>query len=175
MWRFFRKHIEAYGIGAVFGLMLFLLINVAMGRDILPAPRRAFTRIETPVVETDPQQLYVANCQACHQAEGQGMAGAFPPLAGSSWVTEDPETPIRILLRGLQGPIEVNGETFNGVMPAQGHLSDEQIANVLTHVRSSFGNEAGPVEPALVATIRAELSSQTAAWTAEELQAARAQ
>ena len=173
MWRFFRKHIETYGIGAVFGLMIFLLINVAMGRDILPAPRRQFETIAPPVIETDPEKLFAANCAACHQAEGQGLAGQFPPLAGSSWVTQDPETPVRIVLLGLQGPIEVEGQTYNGIMPPQGHLNDEQIANLVTYVRSNFGNDASPVEPSVVASIRSELSGRNNSWSAEELSALR--
>ena len=169
MWKFFRKHIETYGIGAVFGLMIFLLINVALGRDILPAPRRAHETIAPPVIETDPEKIFATNCAACHQAEGQGLAGQFPPLAGSSWVTEDPETPVRIVLLGLQGAIEVEGQTYNGIMPPQAHLNDEQIANLITYVRSSFGNDASPVEPSLVASIRSELSGRTNSWTAGEL------
>jgi len=174
--KFFVEHLEAYGIGAVFGAMAFLLINVAIGRDILPSERRPHEEITGPIIETDPERIYASTCAACHQAEAQGMAGQFPPLAGSSWLAGDPETPIRIVLAGLSGPIDVEGQTYNGIMPAQSHLNDEQIANVLTYVRSNFGNDASPIEPSLVATLRAELAGRTTPWNGgAELEALRSQ
>ncbi|MGH7790703.1 MAG: c-type cytochrome, partial [Thermodesulfobacteriota bacterium] len=81
----------------------------------------------------DGAQVYTSICTACHQANGMGLPGAFPPLAGSEWVTKDPETPIRIVLHGLEGPIEVKGTTYNNIMPEWGSkLSNEEIAAVLT-------------------------------------------
>ena len=161
--------LERGGIGAAFGIMVFLLINVAAGRAIIPGERRPHEAIAIPVVEMDPARLYATTCNQCHQAGGTGIPGQYPPLAGSSWVARDAETPIRVLLAGLQGPIEVSGNTFNNVMPAQSHLTDEQIAVLLTYVRSNFGNQASPVEPATVTAVRQSLSGRTTAWTAEEL------
>lgn len=124
---------------------------------------------DTEPVPVDGGALYAAQCQACHQATGQGLAGAFPPLAGSEWVTQDPETPIKILLAGLGGPIEVNGNTYNGAMPAFGAVfKDDEIAAVLTHVRSSWGNEAEAITAEQVAAIREEIGSR-GTWTAGEL------
>lgn len=161
MLKYLVKNLESWGIGAVFGVMVFLLLNVAMGRDILPGARRTFEPIEPPVIELDPERLYMSTCASCHQANGQGLPGQFPPLAESSWVTGDPETVIRIVLLGLTGPVEVQGTVYNGVMPAQGHLNDEQIANVVSYVRTNFGNDAGEVDPALVAEVRAALAGRT--------------
>jgi len=118
--------------------------------------------------------LYAVQCVACHQQTGLGVSGVFPPLGGSSWVTEDPETPVRILLFGIQGAIEVEGEIYNGQMPAFGHLSDEDIAKLVSHIRTSYGNDAGEVEPALVTQLRAELSDRDGPWQGGgELSAAR--
>lgn len=110
-----------------------------------------------------------ATCMACHQSEGQGQAGVFPPLAGSEWVVGPVENLVRIQLRGLNGPIEVAGQTYDNQMPAQAYQSDEQIAAVLTYVRNSWGNEASPVEPATVAEWRAKEEGQTGMLTVSDL------
>lgn len=104
----------------------------------------------------DGKALY-ATCAACHQAEGQGIPGAFPPLAESEWVNGPVENLIRIQLRGLTGPITVKGVEYNSVMPAQAQQSDEQIAAVLTYIRSSFGNDSGPVTADQVKALRGEV------------------
>lgn len=134
------------------------------------APETALA--DDPIVAGE--AVYLRSCQACHQASGLGAAGAFPPLIGSDWVTGPPETVVRIVLDGLQGPITVAGETYQGVMPAwRDLLSDDEIAAVATFVRQWDTNEAGAVEPELVAELRAATEARAgSAWTAEELQAA---
>jgi mono/diheme cytochrome c family protein len=109
-------------------------------------------------------------CFACHQANGLGLPGAFPPLAGSSIVTEaDTGKIIRIVLHGLQGPIEVKGVKFNSLMPAQGaQLNDKEIADALTYVRNAWGNTAAPVTVEAVAGVRAQVQRPTP-WTWDEL------
>ena len=79
-------------------------------------------------------------CADCHQSTGLGLAGQFPPLAGSEWVLgEGPNRIIRIVLNGVQGPIEVKGQAFNNAMPAQKDiLKDDQIAAVLTFIRNQW-------------------------------------
>jgi mono/diheme cytochrome c family protein len=111
------------------------------------------------------------NCMACHQGDGKGIAGQFPPLAGSEWVLGDTRVLARILLHGLGGPIEVAGKTYDGPMPAWQRLSDAQIAGVLTYIRSSFGNTAAPVDEAQIAQARTETAERRAPWTPQELQA----
>lgn len=117
------------------------------------------------------EQLYSQQCVACHQADGQGVAGAFPPLDGSNWVVgDDGGVPIRILLAGLSGPVEVKGETYNGVMPGFGGAwDDEQIAAAVSYIRQAWGNEEGEVSPERVAEIRAEIGSRSP-YSAGELQ-----
>lgn len=90
------------------------------------------------------RQVFTTNCTACHQSEGQGIPGAFPPLAGSDFLMQDRNRSIRIVARGLNGPIVVKGQHYDGVMPALG-LSDEDTANVLTYIRNSWGNNGGMV------------------------------
>ncbi len=103
----------------------------------------------------DGQAAYLANCAACHQPDGKGLKGAFPPLAQSSWLAEHSvDDAIGILLKGLSGPVQVNGDTYNSVMPPVAHLSDADIAAILTHVYSNFGNQAQTVTPAQVAAVR---------------------
>lgn len=115
-------------------------------------------------------QVYASRCAACHQATGQGMPNVAPRLAGSDWVSGDPKRLIRVVMHGLQGPIVVSGEPFVGVMPPWGpSLSDEEIAGVLTYVRSAWENAASPVTVEAVAEIRSADASRSTPWTAEEL------
>jgi mono/diheme cytochrome c family protein len=124
-------------------------------------------------VAQDPKMLgkrVFANCVACHQPTGQGLAGAYPPLAGSEWAAGPEERIIRIVLDGLSGPITVKNTQFNNSMPAFGtQLRDEQIANVLTYVRSEWGNNAPAVSPERVKEIRATVAGRTGPWSPEEL------
>lgn len=110
-----------------------------------------------------------ANCQACHQADGRGVPGNYPPLAGSSWVTGSPETLVRILLHGVEGELEVGGRRYNQAMPPWKHLRDEQLAAVATYVRGAWGNAAPPVEVDTVGAVRAATAARSRAWTMAEL------
>jgi cytochrome c oxidase cbb3-type subunit 2 len=114
-------------------------------------------------------------CFTCHQANGEGLAGQFPPLAGSDWVLGDKDRLIMISMYGLMGEIEVNGVKYNNVMAPPGippgSLTDEQIANVLTYIRNDWGNSASAVSPEEVATVRASLTGRAPMqmFTAAEL------
>jgi len=124
---------------------------------------------------TDPvaagQRVFANNCASCHQASGQGMPGAFPPVVGSEWVTGAPETLGRIILHGLQGPVQVAGQTYNGAMPAwKDVLKDEEIAAVATYMRQWAPNAAPPMTAEQVSALRAAHADRTTPWTAEELQ-----
>lgn len=121
------------------------------------------------------KRVYVANCMTCHQANGAGVAGVYPPLAGSEWVLEPQHEKhiIKIVLHGLNGPITVKGNTYNNAMtPFGGILRDDQVANVLTYIRSEWGNSAPAITAEQVAAIRAEFGSR-APWTAAELMDAK--
>jgi mono/diheme cytochrome c family protein len=114
--------------------------------------------------------VFNSRCAMCHQADGRGVPGAFPPLAGSEYVNGDPGRLARIVLRGLTGQVTVAGATFDGAMPAwAGQLSDAEIAAVLTHVRSSFGNASPGVSATLVASERAATATRTTPWTVGDL------
>jgi nitrite reductase (NO-forming)/hydroxylamine reductase len=87
------------------------------------------------------QAAYLANCAACHQPDGKGLAGAFPPLAGSDFLSANtPATVLSSILKGITGKLKVNGVDYDGVMPAMSHLSDEEIANIVGYVYASWGN-----------------------------------
>jgi mono/diheme cytochrome c family protein len=116
------------------------------------------------------ERLYQNNCQGCHQQSGRGVPGAFPPVVGSPWVTGAPETLVRILLHGLQGPVEVAGTTYNGAMPPWKEvLKDEEIAAVATYLRQWSPNAAPAVGGEQVATLRRAHADRTQAWTEPEL------
>ncbi|KGO89586.1 c-type cytochrome [Flavobacterium suncheonense] len=95
------------------------------------------------------KEVYSKTCIACHQANGQGVPNAFPPLAKSDYLNKDVNRAIRTVINGLSGPVTVNGKNFNAMMTPQA-LSDEQIADVLTYVYSSWGNNGTKVTPAMV-------------------------
>jgi nitrite reductase (NO-forming) len=90
-------------------------------------------------------QLYTKYCLTCHQADGKGVRGIFPPLTGNARVTGSPMDIMRIVVFGLEGQITVNERDYNQVMPPQGYLTDKQIADILSYVRSSWENKASPI------------------------------
>jgi ubiquinol-cytochrome c reductase cytochrome b subunit len=98
-------------------------------------------------------QVFASNCSTCHGATGQGLPGSFPPLANNPTVTGDPNKVIGIVLDGLHAPITVNGQSYNGQMPPwKGTLTNKEIADVITYIRGSLGNnKASPVTEAQVA------------------------
>ncbi len=101
------------------------------------------------------ETLFQTHCAACHQATGQGLAGAFPPLAESDYLLEDPERAARAVIKGLSGPITVNGTDYNSVMPALAYLKDQEVADIVTYTLNAWGNDGGEVNAAQVAAIRA--------------------
>ena len=143
--------------------------------DIIPlADQGVLTRVddEEPQV-VDPMVLggeIYSNCAACHQADGQGIQGTFPPLVGTERVLGDPRPFVAILLNGIQGPLEVDGVLYNNLMPAWDQFSDQEMAAVMTYVRQSWGNDAEAVEPELVAQVRDALVDRDEPWTDDELE-----
>jgi mono/diheme cytochrome c family protein len=135
------------------------------------AAEQASNAVADPVAAG--RQIFTQRCQSCHQENGRGIAGAFPALVGSEWVTGPEETVVRILLYGLKGPITVAGSQYNGLMPAwRDQLTDQEIGAVATYIRQWAPNRAGPVTAEGVAALRAANASRSAPWTAEELRAA---
>jgi mono/diheme cytochrome c family protein len=139
----------------------------------LPPPSEAGPSTDDPASKAakEGMAVFLAQCSPCHQADGNGVSGQFPPLAGSEWVlAEGPNRIIRIVLNGLSGPIQVKGSEYNSVMNGfRDSMDDKQIANVLTYIRNSWGNKAGMVTPAEVAAIRASTKDRTEAWGSVDL------
>ncbi|MEI6950194.1 cytochrome c [Paraflavisolibacter sp. H34] len=101
--------------------------------------------------------VYASACLACHQADGGGVPNLNPPLVQTSWVLGPKAVLIRQIVKGSSGTVEIDGERYHNTMPAMPHLTDQQIADVLTYVRNSFGNKASGVTPAEVKAIRAKV------------------
>jgi len=95
--------------------------------------------------------VYNKYCLTCHQSDGSGVPNMHPPLGPGSWVEKEPAELIAIMMKGLSGKIEVNGEEYKNFMPSHAQLTNEEIANVLSYVRSSFGNSLEPVTVEMVA------------------------
>ncbi len=100
------------------------------------------------------KQVYIANCQSCHMEGGEGVAGVFPPLAKSTNLMKDPNRAIKAIVHGVSGEITVNGEKYNMDMPAQSHLSDQEVADVVNYIQNNWGNKAKAVTPAQVKASR---------------------
>jgi mono/diheme cytochrome c family protein len=101
--------------------------------------------------------VYGVNCLSCHQADGGGVGNLNPPLYNTDWITGNKSKLVQMVLKGSRGQVEIDGETFHNTMPAQAHLTDQQIADVLTYIRNSFGNKASVVTPAEVKAVRAKV------------------
>ncbi|MGO2132890.1 MAG: c-type cytochrome [Halomonas sp.] len=140
-----------------------------IGKPMLGGDSRSVVELPAAGAAVDGEALFGVHCSACHQASGQGVPGAFPPLVGSHWVQGDPAVPVAIVHDGLQGPIEVEGQSFQGVMPAfAGKLSNAEIAGIITYARQAWGNDADPVDASLVES-HAEEFGERGAWSALEL------
>ena len=100
------------------------------------------------------EAVYKRTCIACHMANGMGAPNQNPPLANTDWVTGDQNRLITIVLEGMTEPVEVNGERYTNIMAPHDFLSDQEIADVLTYIRNSFGNQASEIMPEQVAALR---------------------
>lgn len=116
----------------------------------------------------DGRRIFTMACQACHQAEGQGLPSVFPPLAGSEWVQGAPEVLTRIVLHGVTGALTVSGTLYQGEMPAFGHqFNDAELAALLSFIRSAWGNDQPAIEAPLVAAVRKATASRHHPWAGE--------
>jgi glucose/arabinose dehydrogenase/cytochrome c5 len=141
------------------------------GKEQLAAmeKRKGLSHIRTPDIKTDNlnkgiaapgEKVYDIYCSTCHQKDGKGASGRFPPLAGTDWVTGDKTRLITLVLNGLDGTITVNGESFINAMPQHSFLTDEEAANVLSYIRQNFGNKASAIKPEEVKKIRNSITPQ---------------
>jgi mono/diheme cytochrome c family protein len=121
------------------------------------------------------KRLFTQNCVVCHQSSGMGVAGQFPPLVDSEWVVGGDWVAenhlVKILLAGMQGPMQVKGVTYNNAMPPWAQLKDAEIAGILTYIRTEWGNNATPITADFVAKIRAASADRKEPWTQKELKA----
>jgi nitrite reductase (NO-forming)/hydroxylamine reductase len=152
--------------GRIFFLILVALLIQACGQgQDQGAPATSDTAVHDAEVASGAigdvmargEAVYLANCAACHQPTGQGLVGAFPPLADSDYLLGDRRQVMQAALFGLSGPITVNGVDYNGVMPSMGFLPDQDLADALTYVLGSWGNSGSAVSVEEVAALRAEL------------------
>lgn len=128
--------------------------STASAVDGKTQPAATNTSTANPEKLAQGKQIYEQYCLACHQTDGRGVSGMYPPVAASDWVQGDKTRLINVLLNGLQGEIKVNGETYNQVMPAHNFLKDEEIAAVLTYVRQNFGNTGDEINTKEVTALR---------------------
>jgi glucose/arabinose dehydrogenase len=103
------------------------------------------------------EKLYQINCRVCHQQNGQGDGIRFPSIAKTDWVNGNKDTLIGVILKGLEGPIKINGQPFHGAMPKFSQLPDRDIASILTYIRQNFGNKADSVSKTSVTIVRQRL------------------
>jgi mono/diheme cytochrome c family protein len=131
------------------------LAGCAKGSRSSAAASASAAAANNPASASDGGAVYVANCSSCHQTNGQGAPGAFPPLAGNPTVTGNPVAVIAIVKNGLDGRVVVNGQAYSGIMPRwKGVLSDDQIASVITYIRSSWKNHASGVSVAQAQAVK---------------------
>lgn len=159
-------------MGALFMWGLLYISHAYMGEDSYEGDTRTVevTPVAGAVIAAiDGGEIYQGKCVACHQANGAGVPGAFPPLAGSEWVLGDAERLVHIPLHGIQGSLTVKGATYNGMMPVFGEaLTDGEIAAVLTYVRSQWGNKASAVAEETVKKVRQATKDKTTPYNGDE-------
>src|SRR5204863_6279020 len=150
------------------------------GLDPLGGAPRTSKKNQNPLtqaVELTPaergKKIFSANCATCHQMSGTGVAGQYPPLAGSEYVNGGTKRLGMIVLKGLQGPLTVKGQQFGTAVmqPWDKTLSDAKISDVITYIRQEWGNTGGPVTPDAIAGLRKELANHPNSFTEPELKA----
>src|ERR1700756_932254 len=178
--------IAIYGLAVFFGgayLGRYSGNFISGGLDPMGAPPPAKKAAAGPgggeqVAELSPRdrgkKIFAANCQTCHQANGLGVPGQYPPLAGSEFTTGGSRRPAMIVLKGLQGPVKVKGQKFGAAVmqPWDKTLTDQKIADVMTYERSDWGNGASPVTAEQIAALRKELASHPESFTEHDILAA---
>nr|WP_230687843.1 cytochrome c [Hymenobacter ruricola] len=126
----------------------------AQKKPVAKAPAKQPAAGVSAAVLAAGKAVYTQNCLSCHQADGGGVDGLNPPLSKTDYVLGDKPRLINVLVNGLRG-VDIDGEPYHNAMPAQTHLTDQQMADVLTFVRNSFGNKASAVTVGEVKAVRA--------------------
>lgn len=166
------------GIAVLAPIGLVALTGLGMLLSRAVAPPAAVPAAAAPpsaafhLAADDPQlgRRAFVHCQGCHQPDGAGIAGNFPPLRGSGWLQGDPQAAILIVLHGFDARGEPGRARWNGVMPGYGgQLADHEVAGLLTWARSQWGNAGSAILPAQVAALRARFAERQRAWSPAEL------
>ena len=140
-----------------------------------PAKKGGGAQGQEQQVELSPRdrgkKIFAANCQTCHQSNGQGVPGQYPPLAGSEFTNGGSRRMAMIVLKGLQGPVKVKGQQFGSAVmqPWDKTLTDQKIADVMTYERSDWGNNASPVTAEQIAALRKELASHPESFGEQDI------
>lgn len=137
------------------GLVLILLFSCSSENRDASKKQLPSGKISSPAQREHPGKLvYMQFCLACHMENGEGVPGLYPPLTQTAAVLGDKSDLISIVLNGMEGPIEVNGENYNNIMAKLDYLQDQQVADVLSFVRTNFGNNASEVTVSEVQAVR---------------------
>ena len=154
-------------LGAMAMWGAFYIYATPSGEDSAYGDQRTVADLRPPVTAVgavstvNGKQVYGAKCAACHQATGLGVAGVFPPLADSEWVLGDDKRLINILLHGVNGAMVVKGVEYKGAMPAWKSMSDEELAAVMTYIRTDWGNQAPAITALAVKAQREATANRT--------------
>ena len=157
-----RRIVNRLIFSVLFAIVLISCQNTSENKKVEPVKTTEVSAdltknspVQTATVKEHPGKVvYEKECLTCHQADGSGVPNMHPPLGSGSWVGKDPKELIAIMMKGLSGKIEVSGEVYKNFMPSHAKLSDEEIADVLSYIRSSFGNNFEPVTTQMVSKIR---------------------
>lgn len=146
-----------------------------LGTYLGPSPPPAQSATATPETKTPPDgaAVYGAQCAACHQPNGQGVAGQFPPLAGNRDLFLDKTYALRVVLFGIEGSVSIGGKAYNGIMPPFSHLSDAETAAVVNYLRGAWGNDKLKPGDMTAATEADAQAARATAMTAEAVHAYR--
>lgn len=145
----------------VLGIMVCLFVAItAFSQTKKPAAKGSV--VSKATIESG-KKVYEQYCLSCHQVDGNGVPMMNPPLVKTKWVLGNKKQLIGIVLKGFNDEIEINGQTFSNPMPSQAHLNDQEIADVLTFVRNSFGNKASGVAVNDVKSVRATIKADSTA------------
>ena len=134
-------------------LLLTVFSAKSFGQTTKPAAKKTVATLSSQVAAG--KKVYLARCLACHQVDGLGVQNMNPPLVGTTYVLGDKSRLIKIVLNGFNERVEIEGDIYNNPMPGQSNLTDQEIADVLTYVRNSFGNKASAINASEVKKVRA--------------------
>lgn len=129
------------------------LLTIFTGFDGESPEKDANTEAMVQADKGPGQQLYKKHCVSCHQGDGSGVPSMYPPLKDDKRVLGEKAPLIKVILKGEKGPV-LNKDDYMGAMASYKHLSDSEIADLLTYIRTSFGNDGGAVKSEEVAEVR---------------------